>query len=123
MEDHARGLVAVLERGRVGETYLLGGRAVRTNLAVVEGLCAAFDAARPQGAPHARLITYVADRPGHDRRYANDCTKAESALGWRPEKVFEAALAETVRWYLDNEGWWRPIREGRYAGERLGLKA
>ncbi|WP_156453607.1 dTDP-glucose 4,6-dehydratase, partial [Methylobacterium sp. CCH5-D2] len=121
VEDHARGLVAVLERGRIGETYLLGGRAVRNNLAVVEALCAAFDRLRPEGAPHARLITFVADRPGHDRRYAIDPSKAEAELGWRPTKVFEEALEETVRWYLANEAWWRPIREGRYTGERLGL--
>ena len=123
VEDHAKGLVAVLERGRVGETYLLGGRAVRNNLAVVNALCAAFDRVRPDAGPHERLITFVADRPGHDRRYAIDCAKAEAELGWRPEKVFEEALVETVRWYLDNEAWWRPIREGRYQGERLGLKA
>ncbi len=122
VEDHARGLVAVLERGRIGETYLLGGRAVRNNLAVVEALCAAFDRLRPEGAPHARLITFVADRPGHDRRYAIDPSKAEAELGWRPTKVFEEALEETVRWYLANEAWWRPIREGRYTGERLGLQ-
>ncbi len=123
VEDHARGLVAVLERGRVGETYLLGGRAVRNNLAVVNALCAAFDRLRPQGAPHERLISFVADRPGHDRRYAIDPGKAEAELGWAPTKVFEAALADTVAWYLANEAWWRPIREGRYTGERLGLKA
>jgi dTDP-glucose 4,6-dehydratase len=121
VEDHAAGLVAVLERGRIGETYLLGGRAVRNNLAVVKGLCAAFDRLRPEAGPHERLITFVADRPGHDRRYAIDCTKAENELGWRPRKTFEAALEETVAWYLANEGWWRPIREGRYQGERLGL--
>ncbi|MFC6388511.1 dTDP-glucose 4,6-dehydratase [Methylorubrum zatmanii] len=121
VEDHARGLVAVLERGRVGETYLLGGRSVRNNLAVVKGLCAAFDRLRPENGPHERLITFVADRPGHDRRYAIDPSKAEAEVGWRPTKVFEEALEETVRWYLDNEAWWRPIREGRYSGERLGL--
>ncbi|MFC6774623.1 dTDP-glucose 4,6-dehydratase [Methylobacterium gregans] len=121
VEDHAKGLVAVLERGRIGETYLLGGRAVRNNLAVVEALCAAFDRLRPEGAPHARLISFVTDRPGHDRRYAIDPGKAEAELGWRPTKVFEAALEETIRWYLANEAWWRPIREGRYTGERLGL--
>ena len=121
VEDHAKGLVAVLERGRIGETYLLGGRAVRNNLAVVKALCAAFDRLRPQNAPHEQLISFVADRPGHDRRYAIDCTKAESELGWRPQKTFEQALEETVAWYLGNEGWWRPIREGRYKGERLGL--
>ncbi|MRI55402.1 dTDP-glucose 4,6-dehydratase [Methylobacterium sp. DB1607] len=123
VEDHARGLVAVLERGRIGETYLLGGRSVRNNLEVVKALCAAFDRLRPENSPHERLITFVADRPGHDRRYAIDPSKAEAEVGWRPTKVFEQALEETVRWYLDNEAWWRPIREGRYAGERLGLAA
>ncbi|WP_264048101.1 dTDP-glucose 4,6-dehydratase [Methylobacterium flocculans] len=121
VEDHARGLVAVLERGRLGETYLLGGRSVRNNLAVVKALCAAFDRLRPEQASHDRLITYVTDRPGHDRRYAIDPSKAEAELGWHPTKDFEQALEETVRWYLANEGWWRPIREGRYTGERLGL--
>ena len=121
VEDHARGLVAVLERGRLGETYLLGGRSVRNNLEVVKGLCAAFDRLRPENGPHERLISFVADRPGHDRRYAIDPSKAEAEVGWRPTKVFEEALTETVRWYLDNEAWWRPIREGRYSGERLGL--
>ncbi|MCP1548269.1 MULTISPECIES: dTDP-glucose 4,6-dehydratase [Methylorubrum] len=121
VEDHARGLVAVLERGRLGETYLLGGRSVRNNLEVVKGLCAAFDRLRPENGPHERLITFVADRPGHDRRYAIDPGKAEAEVGWRPTKVFKEALTDTVRWYLDNEAWWRPIREGRYSGERLGL--
>ncbi|MCJ2044023.1 GDP-mannose 4,6-dehydratase, partial [Methylobacterium sp. J-078] len=121
VEDHARGLVAVLEKGRVGETYLLGGRSVRNNLAVVKALCAAFDRLRPEQAPHDRLITYVTSRPGHDRRYAIDPGKAEAEVGWHPTKDFERALEETVRWYLDNEAWWRPIREGRYTGERLGL--
>ena len=123
VEDHARGLVAVLERGRIGETYLLGGRAVRNNLAVVKALCAAFDRLRPERAPHETLIRFVADRPGHDRRYAIDPGKAEAEVGWAPSKTFEQALEETVRWYLDNEAWWRPIREGRYGGERLGLGA
>jgi dTDP-glucose 4,6-dehydratase len=121
VEDHARGLVAVLERGRLGETYLLGGRSVRNNLAVVKALCAAFDQLKPENGPHERLISFVADRPGHDRRYAIDPSKAEAEVGWRPTKVFEEALTETVRWYLDNKAWWRPIREGRYSGERLGL--
>ncbi|MGY2049829.1 dTDP-glucose 4,6-dehydratase [Methylobacterium sp. JK268] len=123
VEDHARGLVAALQRGRPGETYLLGGRAVRSNLAVVRTLCAVFDRLRPEEGPHERLITFVADRPGHDRRYAIDPAKAEAELGWRPTRSFEQALEDTVRWYLDNRDWWQPIREGRYAGERLGLTA
>ena len=122
VEDHAAGLVAVLEQGRVGETYLLGGRAVRTNMQVVHALCAAFDRLRPGSAPHERLISFVADRPGHDRRYAIDPSKAERELGWAPRAAFEERLAETVGWYLDNEAWWRPIREGRYQGQRLGLE-
>ncbi|WP_407521224.1 dTDP-glucose 4,6-dehydratase [Methylobacterium oryzisoli] len=121
VEDHARGLVAVLERGRVGETYLLGGRAVRNNLDVVKTLCAIVDRLRPEAGPHERLITFVTDRPGHDRRYAIDPGKAEAELGWRPTRSFEQALEDTVRWYLDHADWWQPIREGRYAGERLGL--
>ncbi|GJE56890.1 dTDP-glucose 4,6-dehydratase [Methylobacterium thuringiense] len=123
VEDHARGLVAVLMTGRIGETYLLGGRAVRNNLAVVKALCAAFDRLRPEHAPHEKLISFVTDRPGHDRRYAIDPSKAEREVDWAPTKVFEEALEETVRWYLDTESWWRPIREGRYTGERLGLAA
>lgn len=121
VEDHARGLVAVLEGGRIGETYLLGGRAVRSNLEVVKTLCAIFDRLRPEAGPHERLITFVTDRPGHDRRYAIDPGKAERELGWRPTRSFEQALEDTVRWYLDNKDWWQPIREGRYTGERLGL--
>ena len=121
VEDHARGLVAVLERGRIGETYLLGGRAVRNNLEVVKTLCAIVDRLRPEAGPHERLIHFVTDRPGHDRRYAIDPSKAEAELGWAPTKTFEEALEATIRWYLDNEAWWRPIREGRYKGERLGL--
>jgi dTDP-glucose 4,6-dehydratase len=121
VEDHARGLVAVLEGGRVGETYLLGGRAVRSNLEVVRTLCAIFDRLRPEAGPHEQLIRFVTDRPGHDRRYAIDPGKAERELGWRPTRSFEQALEDTVRWYLDHPGWWQPIREGRYTGERLGL--
>ncbi|SFU60929.1 dTDP-glucose 4,6-dehydratase [Methylobacterium sp. 174MFSha1.1] len=123
VEDHARGLVAVLEKGRIGETYLLGGRSVRNNLDVVKTLCAIFDRLRPEAGPHERLIQFVTDRPGHDRRYAIDPSKAEAEVGYKPSRTFEQALEDTVRWYLDNESWWRPIREGRYSGERLGLSA
>ena len=123
VEDHARSLVAILAHGRVGETYLVGSRSERTNLQVVKALCAAFDRLRPSARPHDRLITPVADRPGHDRRYAIDPTKIERDTGWKPRKNFETALEETVAWYLANESWWEPIRSGVYQGERLGLVA
>ncbi len=116
VEDHAKGLVAVLERGRIGETYLLGGRAVRNNLAVVKGLCAAFDRLRPEAGPHERLITFVADRPGHDRRYAIDCTKAEAELGWAPQKTFEAAWKR--RWRGTS-----PTKRGGARSARAAIRA
>ena len=122
VEDHAEALVAVLTRGRAGQSYNIGGNAERTNLAVVEAICDLLDQRRPLAEGHARrsLITFVEDRPGHDRRYAIDASKIAAELGWQPKHTFEAGMAETVDWYLDNESWWRPIREGRYAGERLG---
>ena len=121
VEDHARALVAILERGRPGETYNVGARSERTNKEVVGEICAIFDRLRAEKAPHARLITPVTDRPGHDRRYAIDPTKIEAELGWRPQIAFEEGLEATVRWYLDNEDWWRPLRSEVYGGERLGL--
>ncbi len=122
VEDHAEALVAVLERGRVGQSYNIGGNAERTNLAVVETICDLLDQRRPLGEGRSRksLIAFVEDRPGHDRRYAIDASKIAGELGWRPKHSFESGIAATVDWYLDNEVWWRPIREGRYAGERLG---
>lgn len=122
VEDHVRGLVLALERGHVGETYVIGGRAPRTNIEVVETLCATLDRLRPAARPYRELITFVADRPGHDRRYAIDPTKIETELGWRADETFESGIDRTVRWYLDNERWWRPLREGVYGGERLGLE-
>jgi dTDP-glucose 4,6-dehydratase len=121
VEDHAAALIAIVEKGRVGETYCVGARSERTNMQVVRALCAAMDRLRPDAAPHDRLITFVTDRPGHDRRYAIDSTKVERETGWRPSRSFEEALEDTVRWYLANERWWRPIRQGLYRGERLGL--
>ncbi|MGF1549987.1 MAG: dTDP-glucose 4,6-dehydratase [Sphingomonadaceae bacterium] len=122
VEDHARALELVLTRGRVGESYNVGGREERTNLQVVEAICDALDERRPlqDGESRRALITFVEDRPGHDRRYAIDPSKIERELGWRAEESFASGLAKTIDWYLDNEWWWRPIRERDYAGERLG---
>jgi dTDP-glucose 4,6-dehydratase len=125
VEDHAAALHVVATKGRNGESYNIGGRAERTNLEVVHAICAALDTRRPRhnGAKYSDLITFVTDRPGHDRRYAIDPQKAERELGWRSQHTFETGIAATVDWYLANEWWWRPIRDGRYAGERLGAKA
>lgn len=122
VEDHARALALVLERGRVGESYNIGGNSERTNLAVVESICDMVDAVQPRanGRPRRDLITFVSDRPGHDRRYAIDTSKVERELGWKPSRSFEEGLRDTVAWYLSNEDWWRPIREKKYAGSRLG---
>jgi dTDP-glucose 4,6-dehydratase len=123
VEDHARALALVLERGRPGESYNIGGRACMRNLAVVERICDLLDQRRPAKTPRRALITHVKDRPGHDRRYAIDPSKIERELGWRPEETFETGLARTVDWYLANEAWWRPLRDKVYGGERLGLVA
>jgi dTDP-glucose 4,6-dehydratase len=123
VEDHARALHLVLTKGRLGEKYNVGGRNERTNLAVVEAICDTLDRLVPAGSSRRGLITFVADRPGHDRRYAIDASKLERELGWRARHDFDSGLAETVRWYLDNRAWWEPLRKGVYAGERLGLIA
>jgi len=123
VEDHARALALVLERGRPGETYAVGGDAERSNLAVVNAICAHLDRAVPEGAPHERLIAFVPDRPGHDTRYAIDAAKIRSELGWAPQESFETGLAGTVEWYLANRAWWEGVRAETYRGERLGLSA
>jgi dTDP-glucose 4,6-dehydratase len=122
VEDHAAALEAVLMRGRVGESYNVGARSERSNLTVVETICDILDRKRPlpDGKRRRELITFVQDRPGHDRRYAIDPSKIESELGWRPQHSFESALEHTIDWYLANDWWWRPIREQNYAGGRLG---
>ena len=121
VEDHARALALILRKGEPGSTYCIGGQAERTNRQVVEAICAILDRLHPERAPHADLITRVADRPGHDRRYAIDPRKAREELGFAPSVTFEEGLEATVRWYLANDDWWRPLRGSVYAGQRLGL--
>ncbi|MFZ4071377.1 MAG: dTDP-glucose 4,6-dehydratase [Caulobacterales bacterium] len=121
VEDHAAALALILEKGAVGETYLVGGRCERTNRALVEALCAELDRLAPAAAAHARLITPAPDRPGHDRRYAIDPSKIEQLCGWRARMSLEEGLMRTAVWYARNACWWTPLREGRYQGQRLGL--
>ena len=122
VDDHAKALHLVLEQGIPGEKYNVGGNNERTNLEVVETICAMLDELSPRasGDAYHELITFVEDRPGHDRRYAIDSSKLKGELGWEPEHTFETGIRDTVQWYLDNDWWWSPIREGKYAGERLG---
>jgi dTDP-glucose 4,6-dehydratase len=122
VEDHAKALALVLERGCVGETYNIGSRNDRTNLHVVETICALLDQMAPSlHGPRKRLITFVEDRPGHDRRYGVDASKIERELGWRAQETFETGLAKTVRWYLENRAWWQSIIERGYDTKRIGL--
>jgi dTDP-glucose 4,6-dehydratase len=125
VDDHARALRLVLEKGTPGETYNIGGHNERTNLEVVQDICRLLDELQPDSphAPHANLITFVADRPGHDARYAIDASKIERELGWRPAETFETGLRRTVAWYLENEEWSRDVQSGGYRQERLGLGA
>ncbi len=121
VDDHAAALDLIVSRGRIGEKYNVGGRNERTNMEVVTTICGILDRLRPEGAPHAGLIAHVADRPGHDHRYAIDAGKLESELGWQARETFASGIEKTVAWYLANEWWWRPLRDKVYAGERLGL--
>jgi len=111
VDDHVTALMAVLARGTPGRTYAVGGRNERANVEVVRTICRLLDDARPGNAPHARFITHVRDRPGHDRRYAIDPTRIETELGWRSRTDFRHALGATVKWYLDHEAWWRGLRD------------
>ncbi|HLG89854.1 MAG TPA: dTDP-glucose 4,6-dehydratase [Alphaproteobacteria bacterium] len=120
VEDHVRALVCVLERGRPGETYNVGGNSERRNIDVVKTLCKLLDE-RLGGEPRESLIRYVADRPGHDLRYAIDSARIQRELGWKPQETFETGLARTVDWYLANRPWWEAVRARGYGGERLGL--
>ena len=125
VEDHAKALQIVFENGQPGETYNIGGNAVRRNIDVVRSICDVLDRSRPKadGASYAQQITFVKDRPGHDQRYAIDASKIRDTLGWEPEVTFENGIAATVAWYLANEDWWQPILNGRYQTERLGAGA
>lgn len=124
VDDHARGLLLLLEKGRPGESYNIGGLNERRNLEVVEQLCAALDRRLPrERGAYRDLIEFVTDRPGHDFRYAIDCSKIRAEFGWEPRETFESGIEATVDWYLGNEAWWRPLRERVYGGRRLGLVA
>jgi dTDP-glucose 4,6-dehydratase len=121
VEDHARALTLVVERGRVGETYNVGGRNERTNIQVVTTICDLLDRMQAStNGPRHHLITFVSDRPGHDRRYAIDATKIEQELGWQATETFETGLEKTVRWYLDNRSWWQAILDRGYQAKRIG---
>jgi dTDP-glucose 4,6-dehydratase len=132
VDDHVAALLLVLERGRVGETYLVGGGGERRNIEVVEAIADLVDelaageepraeSREPRAARGRQLISFVADRPGHDLRYAIDSSKLRAELGWHPRHTFEAGLRATVEWYLANRTWWDRVRSGAYRGERLGL--
>jgi dTDP-glucose 4,6-dehydratase len=120
VDDHARALDIIVERGRIGETYNVGGRNERRNIDVVRRICAVLDQRVPGAEPRESLIRFVTDRPGHDARYAIDATKLETELGWRAQETFDTGIEKTIDWYLSNSWWWQPLRE-RYAGERLGV--
>jgi dTDP-glucose 4,6-dehydratase len=124
VEDHARALCLVLDHGRVGETYNIGGRSERANIYVVQQVCDLLDRLQPpKSSPRQQLISFVADRPGHDRRYAIDASKLERELGWSPKETFETGLEKTVRWYLANRSWWQSILQKGYEANRIGLVA
>ncbi|MGH6659442.1 MAG: dTDP-glucose 4,6-dehydratase, partial [Sphingomicrobium sp.] len=123
VDDHAAALEAIVTRGRIGESYNVGARCERSNIEVVTAICDLLDERRPRdsGERHSDLIEFVADRPGHDRRYAIDPAKIERELGWSPHYDFDSGLVQTVDWFLANESWWRPLRDVRYGGGRLGV--
>ena len=120
VDDHVRALDLIIEKGVCGETYNVGGRNERRNIDVVRRICAVLDALVPANAPRERNIEFVIDRPGHDARYAIDARRLETELGWRAQENFDSGIEKTVRWYLDNEWWWHPLRH-HYDGQRLGL--
>jgi dTDP-glucose 4,6-dehydratase len=122
VEDHARALTLVAEFGAIGQTYMIGGRQERTNLDVARQICRLLDSFAPsRNGSRERLITFVADRPGHDQRYGIDPSKIEHELGWRAAETFETGLRRTVRWYVENRKWWQSILDRGYRTERIGL--
>ena len=125
VEDHARALYTVVTQGVVGETYAIGGHNEKTNLEVVQTICALLEELvpnKPEGiSEYQQLITYVKDRPGHDVRYAIDASKVARELNWTPEETFESGLRKTVEWYLSRKDWWQAVLDGSYQQERLGL--
>lgn len=123
VDDHVAALLCVALNGRIGDTYCIGGFSERRNIDVVREICSLLDKVAPDrdSGPRERLIRFVADRPGHDQRYAIDASKICRELGWRPRESFESGLEKTVRWYIDNRSWWESLRSGVYAGERLGM--
>ena len=123
VEDHADALLTVLQRGEKGRSYNIGGENEASNLELVKMICGILDELRPSNRSYADLITFVADRPGHDMRYAIDPTRIRDELGWRPSVTLEEGLRKTVVWYLENESWWKPLQERSGVGQRLGLKA
>lgn len=123
VEDHADALLKVMTEGKIGRSYNIGGENEVTNLDLVKMICAILDDRHPSGAPHADLITFVTDRPGHDMRYAIDPTRMNTEMGWKPSVTVEEGLAKTVDWYLANEDWWRALQNREGVGKRLGTKA
>ena len=122
VEDHAAALLRVLEGGAPGRSYAIGGEAEARNIDIVRAICAILDRLHPEGAPHARLVAFVADRPGHDLRYAIDPARIRAELGWRPTVTLAEGLERTVAWYLENPGWWRPLLDRAGVGARLGTR-
>jgi dTDP-glucose 4,6-dehydratase len=123
VEDHADALLLVLDKGALGRSYNIGGENEARNIDLVRLICGLLDEMRPDAAPHARLIAFVTDRPGHDARYAIDPSRIREELGWRPSVTLHEGLRRTVRWYLDNADWWQPLLDRQGVGQRLGIKA
>jgi dTDP-glucose 4,6-dehydratase len=121
VEDHCSGILSVLQQGRLGETFCIGGASEKTNMEVIDTLCNILDRHHPSGAPHNQLKTFVTDRPGHDHRYAIDFSKIKNELGWQPSYSFEEGMEQTVQWYLNHQEWCENVTSGKYQRERLGI--